>query len=153
MNFYDIVKDKIDIDKETGCWNWTKSTSQGYGQININKVKWNVHRLAYAMSKGEIPEDMLVRHKCNNRRCCNPDHVEKGTHLNNYYDSKDAHRDGSDKLRMTWTIDGWVYDSIRDASLFTGLPFATIVKYSVNGVFNLEEYRKGCQKGNIKPKL
>lgn len=153
MNFYDIVKDSIDIDKETGCWNWTKSTREGYGQIMIDGFPWTTHRLSYTMSKGEIPKNFVVRHSCHNTRCCNPEHLSIGTDRDNYHDSKNAHRDGDMKQSENWVIGGWIYDSIRDAALFTGLPFATIVKYSVNGVFNLEEYRKGCQKGNVKPKL
>ena len=76
-----------------------------------------------------------------------------GTHQDNYHDSKDAHYFGGVKRRSSWVIDGWTYDTIRDAVLFTGLPVATILKYSENGVFNLEEYHEGCQKGNTKPKL
>lgn len=153
MNFFDIVKDKIEIDSETECWNWTKSTSQGYGQININKVKWNAHRLAYAMTKGTIPDNLLVRHKCNNRKCCNPDHVEVGTHFDNYHDSIETHRVRTDNQKFNWFIDGWVYDNIRDASMFTGISQMTIMRHSVNGVFDIEKYRESCRKGNVKPKL
>jgi len=153
MNFYDIVKDKIDIDKETDCWIWTKSTREGYGQITIAGKYWNSHRLSYTMNKGPIPKGLLVRHSCHNKRCCNPDHLSVGRDLDNYHDSFDVHRDILDQQKRNWFIDGWVYDTLRDASLFTGLSTATILKYSENGVFNLEEYRKGCRKGNLKPKF
>jgi hypothetical protein len=38
------------------------------------------------MSHGPIPEGMVVRHKCDNRKCCNPAHLELGTQAKNVQD-------------------------------------------------------------------
>ena len=31
---------------------------------------------------------MIVRHKCHNPKCCNPEHLQIGTHKDNWNDSK-----------------------------------------------------------------
>lgn len=47
-----------------------------------------MHRLAYAAAHGldEFTMGGVVRHKCDNPRCINPDHLEIGTHLDNSND-------------------------------------------------------------------
>lgn len=150
----EFIKENIIVDQKTGCWNWNKScNSAGYGHFTRNGKYWTTHKFAYTMVKGTIPEGNVVRHSCHNPRCCNPEHLSIGTNRDNYHDSIDAHRNGTDKRRMNWIIDGWIYDSIRDAVTFTGIPFSAIIKHSVNGVFNVESYRESCIKGHVKPKL
>lgn len=64
----------------------------GYGRAsNPEKVPRMVlhHRLAYAKAAGvtlKSIEHLLVRHKCDNPACINPDHLELGTHKDNYED-------------------------------------------------------------------
>ena len=35
----------------------------------------------------EIPNGFIVRHKCDNRKCCNPEHLELGTYSDNSLDT------------------------------------------------------------------
>jgi hypothetical protein len=35
---------------------------------------------------GEIPQGHLIRHKCDNPKCINPDHLETGTNYDNVQD-------------------------------------------------------------------
>lgn len=42
-----------------------------------------VHIVMFCNFFGLIPGNKQIDHKCNNRLCCNPDHLEMVTHLEN----------------------------------------------------------------------
>lgn len=44
-------------------------------------------RALYGMKFGDIPNGLVVRHKCNNRGCINIDHLCVGTQADNVWDS------------------------------------------------------------------
>lgn len=67
------------VEKTETCWLWTASTKRGYGNFKIDGKQKIAHRVAYTLWIGEIPDGLLVRHKCNNPHCVNPDHLEIGT--------------------------------------------------------------------------
>lgn len=74
-----------------GCLEWQGACNyKGYGQISVGtgaqKRRVGTHRLAYEIAHGPIPEGMVVRHRCDNRPCCNPFHLEVGTHADNTRD-------------------------------------------------------------------
>lgn len=153
----DKLKDKVLVDPSTGCWVWQKSTREGYGQIMVDSVPWLAHRYAYTVAYGNIPEGLLVRHKCHNRKCCNPEHLHVGTDLENWNDSERVHRDS---IRAGWNPveigDGVfpnLYPSYRVARELTGLPMGTLVKYTKDGVFDIEAYRASCIKRGLVPKV
>ena len=72
---------------ESGCWEWVGSRNQkGYGLITIHNKTTKAHRLAYQTWVGPIPEGLLIRHKCDNPPCINPEHLEPGTIQDNAQD-------------------------------------------------------------------
>ncbi|WP_165924021.1 HNH endonuclease signature motif containing protein [Paraburkholderia sp. BL9I2N2] len=44
------------------------------------------YRASYIMHKGEIPSGYVVRHKCDDPACVNPEHLELGTQKDNCAD-------------------------------------------------------------------
>lgn len=55
----------------------------GYGQIRINNISYLPYRLVYELTCDSIPEGMLVLHSCDNRKCCNLNHLFLGTNQDN----------------------------------------------------------------------
>jgi hypothetical protein len=72
------------LDKSGDCWVWQGAKSDnGYGSITLGNKSFRAHRLAYETFIGEIPNGMTVHHKCANRACCNPEHLELATNREN----------------------------------------------------------------------
>lgn len=46
-----------------------------------------LHRHMYILKYGFIPEGQVIRHKCNNRICVNPDHLIPGSVSDNVHDA------------------------------------------------------------------
>lgn len=74
---------------EGECLVWTGRTyRRGYGRVRIDGHERAVHRVAWMMVHGAIPEGLLVCHRCDNPPCCRVDHLFLGTMLDNARDSK-----------------------------------------------------------------
>lgn len=77
--------DKKDPDK---CWNWTGSLlrSNGRGRVRVRRKTLGASRVSWELHYGPIPEGMQVLHKCDNKLCVNPNHLELGTQSKNMQD-------------------------------------------------------------------
>lgn len=76
-------------DPTSGCLNYTGSINpvSGYGQFQFNGQGVHAHRVAWLLAGREIPKDKpCVLHTCDNRRCCNLDHLFLGTDSDNAKD-------------------------------------------------------------------
>jgi len=78
---------QVDIRGEDDCWNWTGTRSNGYGIVMFNRRRYQAHRMTYFLEFGAIEENILVRHACGNRLCCNPKHMMLGTDFDNAIDA------------------------------------------------------------------
>jgi hypothetical protein len=86
----------VDVRSPDECWPWKAGVGgHGYGLIGLGGAKGGkeaAHRVAWKLRNGPIPREGMgyhggvIRHKCNNRRCCNPDHLELGTQGQNVSD-------------------------------------------------------------------
>jgi hypothetical protein len=78
---------KVQKKEDGGCNLWTGyRNADGYGKVTVNRVQHSAHRLIFEAEIGPIPNGMVVRHKCDNPSCVNPEHLEIGTHADNASD-------------------------------------------------------------------
>ena len=96
------------VNEELGhCWEWQGQKKEGYGIYSNDSV----HRLSYKLHVGDIPFGSIVRHKCDNRSCLNPAHLELGTIQDNIKDkiargrSRGGHRRGENSTNVKLNVD------------------------------------------------
>lgn len=84
-----------DLGFKTPCHIWQGSHSGdgrggGYPRMCLNGQTMAVHRVMYTNEYGIIPGKKQIDHKCRNRMCVNPDHLEMVTHKENQRRRDDA---------------------------------------------------------------
>jgi hypothetical protein len=95
------IIDRVEMVPFAGCWLWDRSVKpNGYGQILHHRRNYHVHRIAYSLFVGPIPDGLCVCHKCDTRPCCNPAHLFLGTHADNMRDASRKERWGPLKPRL-----------------------------------------------------
>ena len=92
------IQRMVVVDLATGCWNWTGSTTNGYGRLitgsrtSGTRKTISAHRFSYQELKGEIGSGLYVCHSCDNKKCVNPNHLFLGTHQDNVDDRESKGR-------------------------------------------------------------
>jgi len=71
-------KNLVDIGNPGDCWNWRGSINNrtGYGKKQWFGETWLAHRWVWTLLCGSIPKGKTINHKCSNRACVNPHHLE-----------------------------------------------------------------------------
>lgn len=80
------------------CWLWLGcKNSTGYGSMTVSQKVYSADRIVFALSNPglismEAPKDkrlkQFILHKCDNRLCCNPNHMFLGNYDDNNKDAK-----------------------------------------------------------------
>ena len=99
----------------SGCWLWIGYLSTaGYGRIRYHGQDITAHRLVYELTKSRVPKGLELDHLCRVRCCCNPEHLEPVTHIENSRRGET----GKYQLKITQCPKGHLYDeanTYRDA--------------------------------------
>lgn len=83
----------VDIQTPLECWHWKRGKGfDGYGKFAYKGSTLRAHRVSYFLHYGVDPLDLLVCHRCDNPRCCNPYHLFLGTASDNVQDAVDKGR-------------------------------------------------------------
>ncbi len=68
-----------------GCWEMSAGANS-YPRFMFNGDAYQAHRFVWEICHGEIPEGLNVLHKCHNKLCVNPFHLNLGTPQDNASD-------------------------------------------------------------------
>lgn len=69
------------------CWPWMGATDGcGYGVVRLNGRRFTASRIAYALTTGPVLDGVVIRHRCDNAICCNPEHLLPGSTADNNRD-------------------------------------------------------------------
>jgi len=98
--YIDKIKEKLLSQtrrNESGCLEWIGKTTDGVGygligflgeQVRVHRLMWEIH------NKRPITKGMYCCHKCDNRKCVEPEHLYEGTPSDNQSDRISRGRQG-----------------------------------------------------------
>lgn len=65
------------VEKSKDCWIWRGSVNpNGYGAFRMKHKIRGAHRVSYELWVGELSEFAVVHHKCGNKKCVRPAHLQ-----------------------------------------------------------------------------
>lgn len=144
---------KIDFEiNENGCFICTSHAKGKWGHciMKRNGKHMGVYRFIYEQMFGEIEDDLIVRHKCDNGSCINPEHLELGTHQDNIDDKVKRRRSMKGEKHHNTKVKEEIAYFIKNDVEYTAEEISE--KYGIN-VRQVMRIRSGERWGHIKTEL
>jgi len=114
---------------ESGCHEWQSTLNRGgYGKFYFEGKQEPAHRVSFILFSGSIPAGRWVLHKCDNRKCVNPEHLFLGGAIENIADMDGKSRRGT-KCKLTE----------RDAQIVKALLSSGISQQKVADAFGTDQ--------------
>lgn len=119
---------KVDKAGHGGCWLYMGFRKwDGYGWLCRRGRYMTAHRYAWILTHGEPAEGLSIMHLCDVPACCNPAHLQLGTHQANMADAKTKRRhsfgERAHSAKLTYAKvqeikrlreEGWAFQAIAD---------------------------------------
>lgn len=74
--------------KGPDCWIWTGYKRNGYGSLWLDGRNEYAHRLSFLIHFGAVRKGKEVLHSCDVPSCVRPEHLFKGTQIDNIADMR-----------------------------------------------------------------
>lgn len=83
------LRNEVKNGDRSRCWVFPfKLTRQGYGRVVVDGRTWFAHRFACVLD-GRDPDGFISCHLCDNKSCCNPDHIQLADSAENSRQAKE----------------------------------------------------------------
>lgn len=85
-----LYKEKIEVNSipipESGCWIWLGALTREYPTTCAYGKQTYAHRLSWEVHNRKLVKGEVIRHKCHQPMCVNPQHLTVGTAQDNAND-------------------------------------------------------------------
>ena len=137
MSLEDRFWSRVDKKGPDDCWEWTGYIGDwGYGTMQYG-YNSSAHRISYEIAYGPIPKGKKCLHKCDNRKCVNPNHLYLGTQSDNMYDRAKRNpnnQGGREKGSKFYEGEAWLMKKLWKSGKFTQGQIAKMFKCSRNTI-------------------